>query len=452
MESAGEAFVRHVGEVSSVLVLVGPGLNGVDGWVIARLLSQRGVPVSVWCVAGSSDLWRQKEMQASKAKRLSTAELLAGSSHFDLVVDALFGTGTLRAPEGEIQKVLHHVQQWRVPKFAVDLPSGMNADTGEVWDCTLRCELSVTFAAAKPCFFVAQARRWIGKMRVESLIFPQDLLREFARTHFAVGTRYFSKAAPTRSAHLNKSHFGKVLVLCGSQKFPGAGVLVGRGALRAGVGFTKLVSEYPYSEISDLPEALYTEKDQLQIFPEHKDWVVVAGSGWDGLNSQRRIWLRELLRIPRVVLDAGALEFVKESRMPSTWILTPHSGELARILNIGTEQVEADRWGWVRRAEEEFGCVVVLKGNRTLVSERGRTAAVLTGNAGLAKAGSGDVLAGMIAGFWAQLSDDAKPSRAALLGAIFHGWLAERWSEQWPLRALTPSDLVNRSESKCAEG
>lgn len=460
IQAAGSALIKHLPlEAKVFLFLCGPGNNGSDALVAAlELLRKRGPEVSVfvWEWGASKDGFRQslvRKVQKEGARFLrSTAHLASDKEGLRSilvpgawVVDGLFGTGPLRPPSQELEDFLRAVGSFGCPVLAVDIPSGMDADTGQFWDCTLRARITVSFAAAKPCFFISRSRALCGHWVVEPLSFAWAWVQEVGGTHFAVGSNFFRQQRPALHLWDHKKSRASVRVLAGSPRYPGAGILAARGALRTGVGSVVMVSEFPYKEILKVPEVLIEDVAVCDALRIPADATLTLGSGWDvPLTSWQSQFLESLLRRSdlRIVADAGAFAWVLRQKILSpNWILTPHSGELGRIMGVESEQIEADRWSWVQRASLKWNCTVLLKGFRTLVSDGKKTVAVLAGNPGLAKAGSGDVLSGMVAGFWAQ-NPKLSSLEAALLGAYFHGKMADLWSRTHPLRSLTPSDLV----------
>lgn len=251
------------------------------------------------------------------------------------------------------------------------------------------------------------------------------------------------KLLPAIGRNDNKATRGRSLLLAGSAQFPGAGVLAARGALRMGSGYVMLASQDAKVSSLENPDFLVLdlEKDSWQ---SQKFDAVLCGPGF-GVNAYTAQIIRELKsqNVERVVLDADAITVCAQEGLfplPASWIVTPHTGELSRCLGVRVEEVNANRMGFIRVAQEAMGCVVLLKGPQTLVASARRVMAISTGNAALAKSGTGDVLAGIITALRAM---GMPPFRAALLGAYVHGATANLWkSKKRDLLSMTASDVV----------
>lgn len=251
------------------------------------------------------------------------------------------------------------------------------------------------------------------------------------------------KLLPAVSLADNKATRGRSLLLAGSRDYPGAGILAARGAMRAGSGYVMLAQ--PGMAISSLenPDFLLADLQKCS-WQQLKFDAILCGPGF-GVNSFTATVLGELIqqKVERVVLDADALTVCANEGLfplPKTWIVTPHTGELARCLDVSAEEINQNRYAFIRMAQELFQCVVLLKGHQTLVANSHRVYGISTGNAALAKAGTGDVLAGVITAFRAQ---GLSPTRAALLGAYVHGATANLWKAlKKDLLSMTASDVI----------
>ncbi len=264
-------------------------------------------------------------------------------------------------------------------------------------------------------------------------------LRKFFKFNKSSGKKYL----PTRARQDNKSNGGKCLVIAGSAGMWGSAVLAATAAARSGAGYVYLNSlgnKFPVNRHPDFLSLLRPEQfdkigfDSVAIGPGLKD------------NKKIEVWIRKLIREQQnfVVLDAQAIHVIGKmklkNKLPPTWIVTPHEGELAKLLNITSQQVRQNRIKYVELAQESLGCIVLLKGNRTLVADNDSVTEIQSGNPALAKAGTGDVLTGIILAFLAQ---GVVPQRAACLGAYIHGLIADRWvGEKLDVLGLMASDLV----------
>jgi hydroxyethylthiazole kinase-like uncharacterized protein yjeF len=255
---------------------------------------------------------------------------------------------------------------------------------------------------------------------------------------YRLDQKHISRWLPERRIDDNKSRGGQVAILAGHPRMPGAAILAARAALRVGAGYIHLQET---KALEFVPEALVWDREKEFSFYS----AILAGPGW-GQTPSRKKMLKGLLSSapPHVVLDADALNLLsglQQTSLPSSWILTPHPGEMARLLGTSVSEVQNRRLASVQEAQKKFGCTVILKGHHTLIGCRSCTLLNPTGNVALAKAGTGDVLAGMVAGF---LSQGVGSERAAALACFLHGSLADQWVRSGrDYLSLTPSDLLD---------
>lgn len=359
-----------------VWVVCGAGNNGGDGQVAAHCLAGRGIEVHVGHTA---------------------------PAHPSIVVDALLGLGLNRAPSPDLLAVMDAMQACGAPVLAVDLPSGLQADTGQPAGArAVRADHTLTLLTLKPGLFTGEGRAHAGRIWFDDLgIAPDepptaDLLGPAER--------------PARSATSHKGSHGQVLVVGGAAGMQGAARLAARAALACGAGRV-------YVDLLDLPADEVADPGRPELMRGHlaelpKAVGVVGCGGGPGIAKALPAILRQL---PRLVLDADALNVMAQSaelqrqvasRPAGSTVITPHPLEAARLLLIDVSTVQADRLGAARALAEKLGCTVILKGSGSVVASPGSRAAVCpSGSAALATAGSGDVLAGWLAGAWAQLPD-----------------------------------------------
>ncbi|MGZ3770103.1 MAG: NAD(P)H-hydrate dehydratase [Bdellovibrio sp.] len=257
-------------------------------------------------------------------------------------------------------------------------------------------------------------------------------------------TRQAKKLLPPVSIMDNKASRGRCLLLAGSEEYPGAGILAAKAALRMGSGYVILAQKNIRPSLEN-PDFLLCDLNK-KSWSDIKFDSILVGPGF-GVNDFTASVIQELKdkKIKKVILDADAITVCAEKKdllpLPSTWIITPHTGELARVLKVSAEQINQDRLKYVRLAQKTFQCVVLLKGHKTLIANSKRTFAIGSGNAALAKAGTGDVLSGCITALRAQ---GLSPTRAALLGSYAHGATANLWSyRKKDLLSMTASDVID---------
>jgi hydroxyethylthiazole kinase-like uncharacterized protein yjeF len=480
MENAGLAVAGEVKRIlgstdqGHILFLVGPGNNGGDGLVAARHLHDWGAQVTVYLLGRRAaddpnlELVRERDIscvEAAKDEGLSQFNQSLASA--DAVVDALFGTGTARPFSGNILSVLERVNEakkrrprWRI--IALDLPSGLNADSGAVDPATLYADYTITLGTPKPGLFNFPGAERVGKLTVADIGMPENLAKE-ATSEYLTGELVRS-VLPERPLQANKGSFGRVLVVAGSMKYIGAAYLACSGAIRVGAGLVTLATTPTLQSIlaAKLTEVTYLPLPESRpgvVAPEAARLISQQLEGYNVLlmgcgmgQSQAAVKLvRTILlakqrgELPALVLDADALNTLADT--PKWWqplttdaVLTPHPGEMARLTGMSVPEIQADRLGVAKKWAVEWNKTVVLKGAYTVIaSPDGRAVISPVANPGLASAGSGDVLTGVIAGLTAQ---GLPLFEAAACGVYLHGEAGERVKERLGDAGMIASDLL----------
>lgn len=454
MQRAGLAVARLALAVAPhaqrVTVLAGPGNNGGDGLEAALHLSRAGRQVAVWMTTADAqalppDAARPYHRAREAGVRLHTATDALPAA--DLVIDALLGLGASRAPEGAVAQAIAWANAQRAPVLAVDLPSGLHADTGaRLGDLAVQATHTLSLLALKPGLFTAEGRGLCGRLWHDDLgIDPELLAAEAPLARLGASTA--PPFAPRGHAQ-HKGTFGDVAVVGGAPGMAGAARLAARAALAAGAGRVYLSPLDPASGHDDgRPELMHRPQIWLQPQGLLSQSTVVCGCG--GGSAVVEVLPAVLAQAPRLVLDADALNAVAtdarlqqaltgRTRRGQHSVLTPHPLEAARLLGCTTTQVQADRLNAALQLAARFDAVVVLKGSGSVIAAPGRLPVINpTGNALLATAGTGDVLAGWLGGTWAQLP--RQDGWAAALEAVRrHGAAADQallQGLQGPLRA-----------------
>lgn len=514
MENAGRLAAQAIRErrrpeQGPVLVLVGPGNNGGDGLVCAHYLHESGynvmVYVSVRKVRDDDDLSRVQAdgiplVWASDDPGMGTLCCLLDKA--DTIVDALLGTGLTRPVEGILKEILRLVCEYtsqarikdgplsrlvnpviRAKKpyvVAIDLPSGLNSDTGAVDPVTPPADLTVTFAFPKVGLFLPPGVAYVGELVVADIGIPVDLA---ADVDLEVATAEEARTLlPARPRDANKGTFGKALIVAGSANYTGAPYLAAAAATRVGAGLVTLavpgaiypalaasIHEATFLVLPDDVGALAPDAVKVLIEPMSRYQALLLGPGigqeigtaellWRLLGSERpdrktRIGFLEskmAIEIPAslpMVIDADALNILAQKKnwwkeLRGSCLLTPHPGEMARLLRVETADVQADRIGIARHAAAEWGQVVLLKGAcSVLASPEGHITILPFANPALATAGTGDILAGAIVGLLAQ---GLGLYEAALLGAYLHGLAGEMARQDLGDAGVVAGDLLPR--------
>jgi hydroxyethylthiazole kinase-like uncharacterized protein yjeF len=477
MERAGAGVVqlleRHFAPLKDkrITIVCGKGNNGGDGFVAARLLARKGITIQVVCLAKVADLSRDARVMHGRLLRIAKKNVIR-SAHdpeslrgiftaSDIIVDAILGTGLSTAVSGPYEQVIQTINGSGRPVLAVDIPSGLNADTGAVLGSAVRADITATFGLPKIGLYIGEGVDHAGSTHVVDIGIPASLV-ELVESRTILLTHAMAKTSlPRRTPSSHKGTYGHAGIIAGSVGKTGAAAMAAKAALRVGTG---LVTVATPSGVNDTLEAKLLEVMTVPM-PETKAHTL-ARSGLDRLLAFTRVrtaiaigpgltthpetveLIQELVkRVDKpCVLDADALNalagkasLLTESKLPP--ILTPHPGEMARLeIDASPQSVNADRIGVAGRFARERGVLVVLKGARTIVARPdGMIAVCPTGNPGMATAGTGDVLTGMIVGLLAQ---GLTPWDAACTGTYFHGLAGDLAAGQTGQAAMTAGDLI----------
>jgi hydroxyethylthiazole kinase-like uncharacterized protein yjeF len=464
MERAGAEMARVALEAFAprrALVVAGGGNNGGDGFVIARELYRAGAEVAVLPTKDSYEGDPGTNLEALRAlgvRFVSVDELEAELEHADLVVDALLGTGFSGEVREREARLVEGINGSAAPVLAVDVPSGVDGATGEVRGAAVRADLTVCAHAVKVGCVISPGREHAGEVVAVEIGVPPEADVESSLVWTDADSLRGGIPRTTEPAH--KYSAGALLVVAGSRGTTGAPQMVVRGAERAGCGIAFLATAEGSAPSVDLEltEALVhgvleTEDGYLssaaleQILDlSGRTSALVVGPGM-GVGDEGKRLVEGVLREVEdpVLLDADAVTNLAGSdalaRRGGPTVITPHAGELGRLLGRGAREVDARRLRAAREAAETHGCCVLLKGSDTLVARGASVAVNSTGNVALATAGTGDILSGVIG---ALLSRGMDAYEAARAGAWVHGRAAELWLEEtgWPAESMIATDLL----------
>jgi len=455
MERAGAAafaMLRRLWPTAQRLaVLCGSGNNGGDGYVLARLAQLAGLHVRVAAVAGApragseAHAARQWFMACGGVEHGDSAAVLEGA---DVGVDALLGTGLDRPPGGPIADAIAAINACGRPVLALDVPSGLDADTGRAPGAVVRADATISFVARKQGLYTGAARDCCGRMAFDDLGVPALALDAAGEAPAVLLDLPRLRAAflPPRRRGAHKGDCGHVLVVGGDHGYGGAVRLAGEAAARAGAGLTSVATRPAHvpALIAGRPELMARGVDAAADLAPllARASVLAVGPGLGQGDFGRALFGAALDSGLPLVVDADALNLLAAApEQRSGWILTPHPGEAARLLGMPAAQVEADRYAAVRALQSRYGGVVVLKGAGTLVCDgRAPIGVVPYGNPGMASGGMGDVLTGLIGALWAQ---GLPALAAAALGACLHGAAADAVAARRGERGLLAGDLLD---------
>lgn len=448
-----EEYGRSVKGERTALVLAGMGNNGGDGLALARLLSEAGYTVELWSVGDeerASGLWRQqKKILGRYPVHFGTKP---SENEYTVLVDALFGVGLSRDVAGRYGDAVNAFNCLKGRKYALDLPSGIDSDTGRILGTAVRADETITFGFCKRGLVLDPGAELAGKVTVADIGIPELCFQVGKPGMFALDEET-KVLYPGRDPRGNKGTFGKVLLIAGSRGMAGAAVLAARAAYRAGAGMVKVITPEENRCILQgaVPEALTGTEEELT---ESLAWadVIAVGPGL-GRSGQALELLSQTLchsGLP-LLIDGDGLNLLAErkdlrrllaeqGRQGRKIVLTPHPGELSRLVVRELPEIKADLCGSGCELAMELQAVVAAKDARTFVCGPGRPLCVnLSGNSGLATAGSGDVLAGIIAGLMAQ---GMGPFEAACAGVCIHGRAGDRVCSRIGEHACMAGDLL----------
>lgn len=463
MEAAGALAAREIHQSylpelarQRLALVCGPGNNGGDGFVVARHLYAAGfysLQVYTWAPAKQQTALYKLQKERAQAQGLRITDLeqepdkISELSRFGIVVDALFGIGLSREINQKPAEIVGAINSGAGAVISLDIPSGISSLTGNTLGVAVRASMTLTFGLAKPGLYIGDGPSHSGKIRILQIGFPRQLFRQIAQTHFAFNERLARRWLPVRKERSNKSDHGHLLVVAGSAGMWGAAQLACEAAYRIGSGYVTLAVS-PEEAKSPLAnqvgaEVLIASRTASNLLEKKTAVVIGPGSGKDEQIKDLILSLKKS-GFSQVVLDADGLSVLsgmKGQKLLPQWVLTPHSGELARLLNTTSDEIEVDRPRFALEAAKKFGCMILLKGYRSLLANHeGRLAVIISGNASLAKAGTGDVLSGFIGGLMAQ---GVGALQAAGTGAYFHGRLSDEWIRLGrDAKSLMPRDLL----------
>ena len=450
MRRAGAAaftlLQRQWPQARRICVVCGSGNNGGDGYVLARLARAVGMDVRVVALAPA----RPPEAQRAAAEwidaggRIESAAADMSLRDCDVLVDALFGIGLARAPEGEAARLTDAMNAAGVPILALDVPSGLDADRGQAPGVCVRATRTLSFIAAKRGLYTGGAREWCGIVEVDDLdVLPASFA---AREPSALRLRPEALAhwLRPRARNAHKGAHGHVLAVGGDHGYAGAIRLCAEAALRVGAGLVSVATraDHVAAMLATRPEAMVRAAEDaaaLQALAVRAD-VLALGPGLGQGTWGRECFDAAVTMDRPLVLDADALNLLACVPRPmSNAVLTPHPGEAARLLGTSVAQIEADRFASAQALAQRYDAVIVLKGAGTLVSAPGhRTAVIDAGNPGMASGGMGDVLTGVVAALRAQ---GLAAFDAACAGTLLHAAAGDVAAGEGGERGLLASDL-----------
>lgn len=459
MEHAAQACVQVLEDekvdLSHVCVVCGSGNNGGDGFAIARILQNNRYSVETFCVGNPEHYTEETQEQMHRLQECG-GKITYGmpqEDSYSVIIDAVFGVGLSRKVEGRYRQVIEQMNQMRGTKFAVDIPSGLSATTGCILGCAFKADYTVTFQLKKIGLELSQGRTMAGRVIVPDIGISTDSICEDQEIVRTAGKNIYRKMLPDRPEDSNKGTYGRLLVIAGSKGMAGAAYLNAHAAYMTGAGLVRVYTSSDNREILQtlLPEAIITtyeeyNKEELLSLLTWADSVCIgSGLGMSRLSEKILKTVIEYVKVP-CLIDADGLNLLAENKnylkqmAERRFVITPHMKEMSRLTGTPVEELKADRIQTLKDFISRYRITCVLKDSRTLIaSEEKGIRMNLTGNSAMAKAGSGDVLAGVISGWMVQ---GKEAEDAAELGTYIHGLSGDLAKFEKGVYSVMARDLI----------
>ena len=459
MEHAAQACVQVLEDekvdLSHVCVVCGSGNNGGDGFAIARILQNNRYSVETFCVGNPEHYTEETQEQMHRLQECG-GKITYGmpqEDSYSVVIDSVFGVGLSRKVEGRYRQVIEQMNRMRGTKFAVDIPSGLSATTGCILGCAFKADYTVTFQLKKIGLELSQGRTMAGRVIVPDIGISTDSICEDQEIVRTAGKDIYRKMLPDRPEDSNKGTYGRLLVIAGSKGMAGAAYLNAHAAYMTGAGLVRIYTSSDNREILQtlLPEAIITtyeeyNKEELLSLLTWADGVCIgSGLGMSRLSEKILKTVIEYVKVP-CLIDADGLNLLAENKnylnqmAERRFVITPHMKEMSRLTGISVEELKADRIQILKDFISRYRITCVLKDSRTLIASKEKGIRMnLTGNSAMAKAGSGDVLAGVISGWMVQ---GKEAEDAAELGTYIHGLSGDLAKFEKGVYSVMARDLI----------
>lgn len=452
MQRAGSAVFRelksHWAKAQKIVIVCGKGNNAGDGYVVARLAHEAGLKVLILTLATPDKLTgaaREMAQWCVKAKIAIEPFVALKLKDADVIVDALLGIGLTGEVRDNYKTAIDAINSAAIPVLAVDIPSGLNADTGEILGSAVRADVTVTFIALKQGLFTCDAMDCCGEIICDDFELPPEIFKDIMPIAKCLDLADLKVSLPKRKRNTHKGDYGHVLVIGGDYGMSGAVRMAAEAALRVGAGIVSVATRPEHAFTLNLarPEIMchgIKKPAQLNKLLAAAS-VIVLGPGLGQSTWAKDLWCKVIATNKPLVVDADGLNLLAQKKLKkSTWILTPHPKEAARLLGIDVVTVQKDRFTALKLLVEQYAGTCVLKGAGTLVHGADDVVGVCTaGNPGMASGGMGDVLSGIIAGLLAQ---GVEPLIAAELGVCLHAHAGDLAVKDQDERGLLAMDLL----------
>lgn len=443
--AAGNCLTQQFPSMKRLIIFCGGGNNGGDGYALASIAHKKGIPVAIRFIDHPEKLKNEAKLFFDHCQSLPI-EIQPFDFHeklqADIFVDALLGIGIQGTIRDPVAKAITYLNQSKIPILSLDIPSGLNADTGHTLGSVVNATKTITFIGLKPGLFTAEGKDCCGDILCDSLNLPGPLFDITAPYGQLIFSSDFASFLPPRKKNTHKGDYGRVLIVGGDHGMYGAPFITALGALRSGSGMVSTAT-HRSACLDFQPEIMsHSIKTARQLQPL-LEWasVIVLGPGLGQSAWSQKIFKKVIQAQRPMIMDADGLRWLaKFPAQSNNWILTPHPGEAAQLLQIPVETVQENRFEAARLIQKKYGGITVLKGAGTLIAnDTGSLSITPLGNPGMASGGMGDLLAGIIAGLAAQ---HVPNSIAASLGACLHAEAGDLAAKEEGERGLLATDLL----------
>ncbi len=445
-ESAFHQLMHFWPHCSTIAVFCGGGNNGGDGYVLAAAALREGVSVKLYCLAEPKSTESRQAFKSFLKHGGLTSQLseFPNLSRFDVVVDALLGIGISRDVTGELAQLIENINTYDVPVLSLDIPSGLDADTGYVKGIAIQANATVTFISHKLGLMTGQAYDYVGSLVLETLNTEQYAKEIVKFAPQLVTVSELTTKVPHRKPDAHKVSVGQVLIVGGNSTMQGAASMAALAAYRSGAGLVSIATtseSVPFLTHTTPEIRLFDVSDRRTLLQRLKQSDVVGigpGLGQDDWAS--KVWGITSTNDCKLVVDADALNLLAQKPMfRDDWILTPHPGEAARLLAVTSKEIQKNRFESAQEIAVRYGGVCVLKGVGTLIVSKRESWLCNKGNPGMATGGMGDVLTGVIC---ALVGQGMKPDEAARAGVWIHANAGDRAAEGAGMLGTMATDLL----------
>lgn len=460
METAVISTMKHVDmKARNITVVCGFGNNAGDALGVARHLIMLHRKVEIFVCSNG------RKLSGDCTKNMNILSKMNASIHFvrntedldemnksisesDVVIDGLFGTGLSRQLDQYYTDIIESINMYSRYVLAIDIPSGMNGENGEIMGGCVKADKTVALQFYKKCFFCDKAKNYTGDVVVEPLGIPEEIINKYDEKIYT-SDEIAEIILPKRNEYSHKGTFGRTTIAAGSEKYTGAAYIAAQAAVKTGAGLVSLGTSKKQIPImqAKLTEAMICDyKDKSFTDTIMKSDVVACGPGIECNNSSFEL-VKEIISNTKcpMVFDADAINILSKhkellsGRKEKNIVLTPHPGEMARFCGCSIEEVNNKRIETAKRSAHDNNCIIVLKGYNTVITDGEKTFINTTGSSAMASGGMGDCLTGIITGL---ISQGIDPFKAAVLGVYVHGYIGDGLSEK--MYSVTATDIINQ--------